>query len=382
MSELAPKKKILFVITKGTWGGAQKYVFDLATSIDKEKFEPVVAFGTFGVLKEKLEAAAVRTIQLESIGRDINPLLDLASLFELIKIFKAEKPDVVHLNSSKIGGLGALAGRIAKVPKIIFTAHGWAFNEQRNILARAVIYLLSWLTVACSHTVIVLSDKEKNQAERMWFSKNKIEKIFNGLPEIEFIERNKARAFIAQKAKLPTNAPRIPWIVTIAELHKNKGLEYAIDAIPRLTAPVYYFIIGSGEEKKSLENQIWSNHLEERVFLLGTILNAASLLRAFDIFLLSSLKEGLPYVLLEAGYAGLPVITTPVGGIREIVEENTSGIIINPADSLSISSQLTALLQDPEKAKALGIALEQETKKKFNSQVMVQETTHLYEALV
>src|SRR5437868_15129923 len=103
------KKKLLFVITKGTWGGAQKYVYDLSAHF-KGDFDVVVVHGTPGQLVEKLKQNGIRTIEINSLGRDINPLLDMKSLIGLRRIFKKEKPDIIHLNSPKAGGLGALAG--------------------------------------------------------------------------------------------------------------------------------------------------------------------------------------------------------------------------------------------------------------------------------
>ena len=138
--------KILFVITKGNWGGAQKYVFDLATSLPKEKFNVSVACGEGEALPKKLVEAGIRVIPIPFLGRDINILNDCSVFFRLIKLFIAERPDVVHLNSSKIGGMGALAARMAFVPKIVFTAHGWTWNEDRSYLSKKIIVFISWLT--------------------------------------------------------------------------------------------------------------------------------------------------------------------------------------------------------------------------------------------
>src|SRR4051812_14312990 len=115
------KKKILFVITKSNWGGAQKYVYDLASSLPKDSYESVVVFGGEGPLATRLQEAGIRTISVKSLQRDVNIFGDIKSLFELLSIFKREKADVVHVNSSKVGGLGAFAARCAGIPRIIFT---------------------------------------------------------------------------------------------------------------------------------------------------------------------------------------------------------------------------------------------------------------------
>ncbi|MBI5045506.1 MAG: glycosyltransferase, partial [Candidatus Niyogibacteria bacterium] len=307
------RKKVLFIITKSNWGGAQRNVYDLATNLPSDFFEPVVALGGNGELKEKLEHAGIQTIALPRLGRDINMVDDIAVFFLLISLFKKEQPDVVHLHSSKVGGLGTLAARLAGVKKIVFTAHGWAFNEPRFFLTRAAIWIASWFTALFAHRVIVITKKEYAQTLSMPFvSADKVSYIPNGIGEIDFLQREKAREEIlsAFTTKPPSEAI---WIGTISELTKNKGLAYAIDAIAQLSrregrpfakepsfAKFIFVIIGEGEERKALEKQIADNNLSDTVFLVGRKKDAKTLLKAFDIFTLTSLKEGLPYALLEA----------------------------------------------------------------------------------
>ncbi|PIR41028.1 MAG: glycosyltransferase family 1 protein, partial [Candidatus Yonathbacteria bacterium CG10_big_fil_rev_8_21_14_0_10_43_136] len=98
------KKKILFVITKSNFGGAQKYVFDLATGLPKDQFDVAVALGGSGILIQKLQAENIRVLPIFSLARDVNPLSDITTFFELWRMFRKEKPDVAHLNSAKAGG--------------------------------------------------------------------------------------------------------------------------------------------------------------------------------------------------------------------------------------------------------------------------------------
>ena len=108
-------KKVLFVITKSNWGGAQRYVYDLAINLPKESFEVKVALRGEGLLKQKLEENNIQTIQIPHLQRDINATRELLSFFSLIKIFNKEKPDIIHLNSSKAGGIGAAAAIVHKL---------------------------------------------------------------------------------------------------------------------------------------------------------------------------------------------------------------------------------------------------------------------------
>ena len=304
------RKKILFVITKSNWGGAQRYVYDLATALPSEQFDVGVAFGQPGLLALKLEEAGVATYPISSLERDVSFFADIKSFFELLRLFRTEKPDVVHLNSSKAGGLGALAGRIARVPRIVFTAHGWPFWEQRNRISRSLIFLFSWLTALLSHKVIVVSHYDLSVVENMPFVKNRTVCIYNGID----LHTPLYPADTIRKA-FPPGAHITG---TIGELTRNKN-QIALIEQAKNNPAMHVAIVGEGEDRQYLENKIREYGLHDRVKLFG-FMPANEVLRGFDEFALPSLKEGLPYVLLEAKAAGLPITANRVGGVGEILD--------------------------------------------------------------
>lgn len=398
MENANKKLKILFIITKSNFGGAQRYVYDLATNIRNKGFEPSVAFGGNSQLKEKLEEAGIATISIPKLERDIGILKEFRVFFDLVKIIRGVQPDLVHLNSSKIGILGALACRLYNLPhalytsrftlhaKIIFTAHGWAFKEKRPVLFRKIIEYISWLTIALCHVTIVVSEDDRVKIANFIFVQSKIKLVRNGLKIPNFKTKLEARVLIQEKIGTPID--NALWVGTIAELHKNKGLEYAIAAIAELVlkdntkkssddGPTY-IIIGNGEERENLETVVKNENLTGKVFFTKEIPKAAELLKAFDIALIPSLKEGLPYVLLEAGAAGLPVIATNVGGIPEVIEDMKSGIVIKAKRSKEISDALTFLITHEDKRKEFGDRLEKTVAEKFTLERMIQETVVIY----
>lgn len=387
------RQKILYVITKGNWGGAQKYVYDLATALPRDTYEVVVAFGGSGVLKQKLEEKNIRVIPLESLGRDIRVWKDVTVFFSLLSLFLREKPDVVHLNSSKIGGLGALAARIYNVyirlknlyPKastlfpvlIIFTAHGWAFNEDRGMLARFAIRMVHYTTIMLSHVTIAVSQSMIAQIKPL-FLKKKMVLIYNGVRDISFLTRREARQRIetCMGRNLPAHAHVIG---TIAELHKNKGLTYSIHAMKHVPNSTY-IIVGEGKERETLQSLIHSSGLSERIFLAGHIDEASHILPAFDAFLLPSITEAFAYVIMEAGNAKLPTVATKVGGIPEIVSEGESGILIPTKNPEAIAKAILSLKNDPAQGARYGNMLYQTVKQKFSFENMIFETRRVYES--
>ena len=313
-------KKILLVITKSNWGGAQRYVYDLATALKEFGVDITVALGGTGridagtgLLAQRLKETGVRTIFLSSFTRDIYLLQEFKSFFELLRVIKTERPDVLHLNSSKAGGLGALAGRIARIPKIIFTAHGFAHHETRPFYQRALIWGTSWLTIFFSHQVIVLSNFEYKRAPVI-FSRRKLTIIHNGIATQTFGSGEKIRSAFPAGAHITG---------TIGELTKNKNQISLIERA-RNNPGMYVAIVGEGEERARLEARIKEYGLEKRVKLFG-FMPAREVFKGFDTFALPSLKEGLPYVLLEAKAAGLPIVANHVGGVDEILDAKDMG---------------------------------------------------------
>ena len=369
------KRKVLYVITKSNWGGAQRYVFDLATNLPPEKFSVAVACGGSGRLVQKLKEKNVRVLPVPSFQRDIAVFKEFAVFGELLKIFKTERPDAVHLNSSKAGGLGALAARIAGVPKIIFTSHGLAWDEDRNIFAKMAIYLLSQLTFALCHKVITIS---KDTHRRV--SKSVL--IYNGIQKIDFREREEARRKIVGQVIKDT-----PWIGTLGEFTRNKGYTYLIQAASLLKKRRIAFrmsLVGNGEDlpeikRQAIESGLYSNPGSSAyIDLPGFRPDYARNLKAFEIFVLASVKEGLPYVLLEAGQAGCAVVGSRIPGIIDVVGE--AGILVEPKNPVALAEALEQLFKDRTLRQTLGKKLQERVQKDFSLEHMVQKTIALYQS--
>lgn len=378
------KKKICFVITKGAWGGAQKYLYTLATSLPKDKYDVIAVVGNGNVLKEKLEKNGVKTFEIKSLKRDISIFSEIVSFIRLYKIIWKESPDILHLNSPKASGMGALIGRVLLTPQIIQTAHGFSFNEPRNFFSKFLIYTFSYITVVLCTKTIVIARNEKGQAENMPFvNHNKIILIRNGIEKINFIDKSIVRRALLER--VPHTGLPIPdvngkevWMGTISELHKNKGHKYILEALSRVKEPFIFFIIGEGEERKNIENLIVEKDLQNKVYLLGFIDMANLYLKAFDIFTLTSLKEGLPYTLLEAGLAGNAIVSTYVGGIPDIIDDGKNGLLSKKKDVKEIQKDIEYLIQNPEIRKEFGKKIKEKVEKEFTVEGMLRKTFSLY----
>lgn len=371
--------RILYVVTKANFGGAQRYVYDLATAARESGRTIAVAYGAPGELVERLRSENVALFPIAGLGRDIRPFDDLTALFSLMRIIRSWKPDVIHLNSSKVSGLGALAARLLRVPKIIFTAHAWAFNEDRPFYQKVIIAFLSWLTVVLSTRTIVVSEAMRRQILNGPCVRRKVVAIPNGTRPYALLDKMPARAALAALSPglATSDLAHDLWIGTVAELHPVKGLPYAIEAMRALREKhpgLRYVILSGGQMHAELEAQIKESGLEETVFLLGHVKEAPIYGKAYDLFLLPSISESFGIALLEAGLAALPTVASAVGGIPEIIADNATGILVPPRDAAAIARAIEMLLADEPLRVRLGAALRTRVEKEFSIERVVRET--------
>ena len=383
------RKKILYVITKSVWGGAQRYVFDLATNLSKDRFEIVVAAGGEGPLFYKLRNAGIRTINTPSLERNVHILNETSVFWQLLKIFHIEKPDIIHLNSTKIGALGALAAFVYKLLTLnfklltVFTVHGWGFKETRPRWQKFLIWLASWFSSFFQDKIILIDTADLKTAQR-FIPRKKLVLIPNGINSPNFLSRAEARAFFSQKIGTPITNDVIV-IGTIAELTKNKGLEFLVTAASQVKSitPTSKFIIpvmGDGENREKLKNQVNHLKLDGTVFLLGFLPDVSRYLKGLDIFILPSLKEGLPYTIMEAMAAGLPIITTKVGGIPDLIKPGFNGTLVSPGNPSELARAIRYIIENGDKAYIFGRNSLDIVKERFSLQVMLEKTTALYQS--
>lgn len=336
--------KVLYLITKATSGGAQQYVQDLALHARESGLCASLAYGVEGRLAHTLGAAGIQTHALPSLRRDLALISDIRSFFDILTILKSGRPDVLHLNSSKAAGLGALAAKLMGVPRVICTIHGWPFKEDRGSIARAGIRLASWLTAILCDRIIVVSRADLQLGRSMWGIARKV--VYIPLGRQPVAPRPPHEAFVAMFGSLraPALSPETRRLVSIAELTPNKGLRYAIEAIAHLTENGFdcvYVIAGEGEERAKLESLIRARGLRDRIFLPGFVDEAARNLSGFDVFILPSLKEGSPYALIEAAAAGLRIVTTTA--VDEALVRDIRAKAVAPKNSLALADAIAEL---------------------------------------
>ena len=381
------KKKILFIITKSVWGGAQRYVYDLAAALPKERFDVAVAAGGQGMLFDRLRRAGIRVMPIAGFDRDVRLTKEFRAFFGLLTTFLKEKPDIIHLNSTKAGVLGAVAALIYRMvtfspgTRVIFTVHGWGFRENRGMLFSAALFFFSWFSSLLHHAVILLNKADLASA-RAFIPERKLAFIPLGIQPIPFLDFKQARIRLARRIDRPIE--NVFLVGAVAELTQNKGLLHLVDSL-NLLSPLkkrtpHTLIIGDGEQRSLLDQRIRAQKLDQKVTLAGFIPDAEHYLSAFDCFILPSLKEGLPYAIMEAMAAGLPVIATNVGGIPDLIKHDYTGILIPPKNPEAIRGAIESLIRDPMKKRQLGRQAKKHADQNFQFAKMIEDTIHLYES--
>lgn len=381
--DVTPPKppSILYVITKSNWGGAQRYVYELAVEAHRRGYLVSVAVGAPGELVERLHEAGIATHLIPGLSRDVRLGADLRALVGLAALIHRRRPAIVHANSSKAGFIAVLAARAMRVPHIIFTAHGWAWNELRPAWQQRAFKLLHLATVLLSHTTIAVSHAIFKDASWMPVPRRRWVVIHHGVSPLPLVPRAEARRAMSEAVATPIPANAL-WVGAVAELHPTKGLDVLIRAFSLAEgslAQAVLVLVGAGQDKGRLTALAHMLRIEDRVFFAGHIRDAARLLPALDLFVLPSHSEALGYALLEAGQAKLPVVASDVGGIPEIVEDGVTGVLVSAGDDRELSHALVSMMEHDEKRAQYAQNLYDRVLSDFSTEQMFAKTFAVYE---
>ncbi len=377
------KPTILYLVTLAENGGAQKYVYDLCSSLQNEFNITVASSGSQNDwLPQVLQQQKISWLKLSQLKRNISLFHDLKAIQEILKLIDTVKPDLIHLNSSKISILGSIAAKLRKVP-CIYTAHGWVFNEPLILPIKKIYLLAEKITANFKNKIICVSEFDRRAAINNGFDPDKLITIHNGIAtdQIDRQIAEDARANLLAKLNLPATASLVG---TIANLYPTKNISSLIQAAAKLCSQnqgLIFVVIGDGPEKNKLNQLINQYQLNKNFILTGTINQASRLLPAFDLFVLPSLKEGLPYTLLESMAAGLPIVASEVGGAPEILQKNYPAEyfkLVKPNDI----PQLTKAISEMANKDKLPTHLLETVRKSIDISQMIAATKRAYGEII
>jgi glycosyltransferase involved in cell wall biosynthesis len=345
------RPRVLLLVTLAETGGAQTYVTALAHALARE-YDVVVAAHGDGFHD------VPRFVPLRHLRRPLHPLHDALALVELYRLFRRERPLVVHANSSKAGVLGRLAAVAARVPVRFFTVHGWAFKAHSGLAAKAYLWADRLMSPLTTTTICVAHGERSAGLRARTCRADRTVVIHNGVP-----------------LDVPQRVAHTGSLLSVGRLRAPKDFVTLVRAMAGLEARL--LIAGDGPDRPALEAEIDRLGLTN-VELLGTRDDVPELLAGSDVFVLATESEGLPMSVLEAMAAGLPVVASAVGGVPELVVDGETGVLVPPGDSAALARALETVVADPGLRDRLGDAGRQRAEHEFSLDRFEREHLELY----
>ncbi len=370
--------RILMLITLSDWGGAQGHVLALARGL-RHLYDVTVACGPGGPLVARLHQEGIRVVEIQGLTRAPSPLTDLTTLVWLSRWMRRERFALVHCHSTKAGLLGRVAARIAGTPAVLFTAHGWPFaGSWWPPIIRALLALAERAAARFTTTIICVSRHDRETALQAGIGPSgRLEVIPNGIAPDPWLPDPWLADAVPDQGNKRAGEPCTA--VMVGRFKAPKDPVTLVNAWARVGASHRLLLVGDGPMRPEVEALILKQGLDGRVAVLGARDDVPVLLRAADIFVLSSRWEGMPLAVIEAMMSGLPVVATDVGGVSEAVVHGETGFLVPMGDPDALALALDRLLADPALRRRMGEAGRRRALEHFTEERMLAETAALYE---
>ena len=369
------------MITLLELGGAQQNTLHTVAHLDRRRFEPHLIAGPGGLLDpeaRQLPGSAVTFVP--ELVRRVSPGHDVRALVTLARTFRRIPPDIVHTHSSKAGILGRWAARLAGVPVVVHTIHGYGFHAEQGRVPDRIFRSLESVTARITTRFIAVS--RANLADGVdagLFSRDKVVLIRSGIPLGVFRDAPDGGRVRAELGM----SPETPVVGMVACLKPQKApLDFVrlargvADCVPSAR----FVLVGDGELRPAVQAEVARLDLGDRFHLLGWRRDVPAILAALNVFVLTSLWEGLPRAIPEAMASGLPVVATRVDGVPEAVADGVTGYLVSPHDVPTLAARVTFVLEHPSRARCMG---EQARSRvgEFDIDEMVRQQERVYEEL-
>ncbi len=360
--------KVLLMIDKAMLGGGQRHVLQLVTGLDRDRFDVRVATESEGFLIDELRKKEITTHAI-AIGKRVSRRA-YESCVEAIAAFQ---PDIVHTHGGVAGVYGRLATSRHRLIKIVHTYHGIHYLHGSRLQRTLFSYIDRFMLKRTDIVICVAKSDFALGLKSRVVTHSKGHVITNGVDVDEFSSITRER----------TQGQFI--VGTVARLHTQKGIEHLIRAARSVAdnhANVRFHIVGDGELRPDLEKLVHTLGLESHIRFLGAQRDIKPFLGTLDLFVLPSLWEGFPYVLLEAMAARVPIVATHVDGIAEILQHGNDALLVEPKNP----SMLAGAIVDSVTSDALRTRLSENAFRRvqttFHVRDMVARIEALYAALI
>lgn len=340
-------RNIVYIITRMVVGGAQETAKYTAEHFHRHGDVVLFVNGPQTGREGELQLSEdVPHLVMPELVRQISPLRDLRAFLKLYRLFRKRRPDIVHARTSKARIVAPLAARLARVPVIIQTIHGYSFGNEINRY-KWLYVILEKLFARMYDVNIVVSEADRQEGYDLGILRPKDTELIRSGVNVDKIRNADREAAGRIRAQYAPNGE--PIVTLIGRLSMPKTPDVFVEAAALLLKDrpdVRFLVVGDGAKRESIERLIADRGIGNRVFMLGLRTDVAEIMTASEIIVHSSLREGLPKTVLEGMAAGKPVIGTDVGGVSAVVDDGVTGLLVPPSDPASMSIAMRRLVDD------------------------------------
>lgn len=380
------KIKVLQLITRLNIGGPSIQVILLIKDLDKNRFESFLISGqensSEGNMLDLLEEKEIKPIIISEIGREINWRDDFIALWKLWKCIRKIKPDIIHTHMAKIGTLGRISGILARVPIIIHTFHGHTFHSYFNPFKNQLFLFIENFLAFFTTKIIAITKSQKDEILKYGVGNSKkITVIPLGFDLEKFLNCDQEKGKFRQELNFNENDFLIGIIARLVPIKGHLYFLKAASIIAKKYPQAKFLIIGDGELKQSLEKLAQELEISSQTFFLGFRKDIDKIYADLDLVVLSSLNEGSPVSIIEGMAAAKAIVSTNVGGVPDLIENNLTGILVPSKNPDALAEGIMSLLENPIKRKEMGILAREKSAAQFTKKKLIKNTENLYNEL-
>lgn len=373
--------RVLQVLGGTQFGGAIWVVRDYVEALQDHGCTVAVCASVDSVA-EVFERKGCEIVPIDEMCREIDPRRDIVALAKLARLCRDRRFDVVHTHTSKGGFLGRAAARLAGVPVVIHTAHGFAFHESSSSLSMAFYTRLERLAGRWCDCVATVSEFHHDWAlKQRLASPEKIVTLRNGISRARLVV-SRGRHEVRRELSIDDGDVLL---LSTARLAGGKGLEALILAMPEVLKRddrVRLVLVGEGPSRLDLEAQARTAGVASAIRFLGFRSDIGDMLNASDVVVAASRREGLSISVLEAMAMGKAIVATNIGSNLELVEDGVSGLLVPPDDPGALAEAILRLAANPDVASRYGDEAMERYERDFTQRAMKEAVWNLYEQLL
>ncbi|MEX5215232.1 MAG: glycosyltransferase family 4 protein [Nitrospiraceae bacterium] len=349
--------RIAHIITKLELGGAQQVALFTVAQLNRAKYAPILIAGEPGLLDEEARAiAGLEFHRVPSLVRPIHPWFDAIALYQLTRLLIRLRPTIVQTHSSKAGFLGRWAARLAGVPIILHYVHGYGFTPAQQPWLRRLLIWGERRTGRITTKVFTASSANLRQGVELGlFTEDKALWLPPGV-DLEAIRKRRVDvARTRRELGLESAGPLVGMVAPFKPQKAPVDFVRMAAAIHQQRPDVRFLLVGDGELREAVTDEVQRAGLSGYVFLAGWRRDVWDILRCLDVFVLTSRWEGLPRVYLEALTSGIPVVGTRVDGASDVIRDGVNGFLVEPGDVSRLAGRVLWLLSHPTHARQMGL---------------------------